>query len=95
MAINVQVMCINKRNRTNPHERIENIGGTNADGARWKLTEAQAITGIHADKWRFFVSVGGAIVWVTVALHEGREYLKTEPDKTLKDNLLSLPECPQ
>ena len=93
-ALNVQVMCINKTHRTSPHDRIQNIGGVNADGGRWKLTVEQAILAIKAGKWRFFTSVQGKGVWVVIATNEGREYLKTEADSLHPNNLLALPECP-
>jgi len=86
-------MCINKTNRTNPHERISHIGGVQR-GKRWKLTEAEAIAAIEADKWRFGVCEQGLIALVIVAAHLGRKYLKTEADGITPDNLLALPECP-
>ena len=36
----------------------------------------------------------GHRVWVIVALHEGRRYIKTEADGEIPNNLLALPECP-
>jgi hypothetical protein len=94
MAENVQVGCINKRQHQNPHERIQNIGGTNPNGTRWKLSETQAIADIRASKFNFWVSVAGKTVGVVVAQHNGRDYLKTEADGYAPNNLLSLPECP-
>jgi len=93
MADSFQVKCINKREHHNPHERITHIGGV--EGAkRWKITEDEAISGIHSGKWSFYVSVNGKSVWVIVATYNGREYLKTEADSYAPNNLLSLPECP-
>jgi hypothetical protein len=88
-----QVKCINKRDRTNPHERILNIGGFD-NAQRWKISEDSAIQGIESGKWKFYVHVGTHSVWVVIALHNGRKYLKTQPDGYSPDNLLSLPECP-
>jgi len=93
VADHVQISCINKRQHYNPHERIESVGGTHA-GKRWKLTETQAIAGIREGKWKFYTSVNGRSVWVIIAIHKGREYLKTEADGYEPNNLLSLPECP-
>jgi hypothetical protein len=94
MAQNIQISCINKSDRYNPHERILNVGGVNADGSRWKLSEDKAIAYIKDGTYRFYVSRGGQSVWVIIAIHLGREYLKTEADGLQPNNLLSLPECP-
>jgi hypothetical protein len=94
MAQDIEIKCIRKTNRTNPHERIQGVGGVNADGTRWFLPIDQAISGIEAGKWHFWTSGGGKSVWVEIALHEGHKYLKTTADGVHPNNLLSLPECP-
>ena len=95
MAQRVQVMCINKSNRTSHFERIKFIGGVNADGTRWRLSIDDAISGIESGRWDFFVSVDRRNqVEVEVSDHLGHKYLRTRADTLLTDNLLSLPECP-
>ena len=94
MASKHEVMCINKTDRFNPHERIRTIGGLNADGSSWKLTQEQAIDGIESGKWAFYVKVSGHAVDVIIAVSRyGNKYLKTVSDGEQPNNLLSLPEC--
>jgi hypothetical protein len=95
MTQSVEIRCINKSDRYNAHERIKNIGGVNADGSRWKMSEEKAIAGIEDFTWSFYVTRGGSTVRVVVATSRyGNKYLKTVADGEQPDNLLSLPECP-
>lgn len=94
MAQNVQISCINKTPRMDPHDRIQSVGGVNSDGTRWKLGQHEAIAGVETGKWQFYVSVQGKSVWVVVATSRwGNKYLKTQDDGEQPNNLLSLPEC--
>ena len=91
----VQIKCINKSDRFNPHERIKYVGGINADGTRWKLSLDEAVKHAKNKTYRFWTIVDGKSVWVVVARSaSGNEYLKTEADGEQPNNLLSLPECP-
>lgn len=92
--MSIEVRCINKTDRMNAHERIRNIGGLNADGTRWLLSVPEAIAGIRAEKWSFYVSKDGKTVAVIIARSAaGHEYLKTVADGEQPNNLLSLREC--
>lgn len=94
MSTDVQIMCINKSDRYDPHERILQVGGIH-NGKRWKLSQAEAIKGVENGQWRFYVSRNGQTVWVIVAVSRfGNKYLKTQSDGEMPNNLLSLPECP-
>lgn len=94
MASRHEVKCINKSDRFDPHERIRAIGGVNPSGTNWKLSQQDAINGIEAGKWAFYVSVRGKAVNVIVAISRfGHKYLKTEADGEQPNNLLSLYEC--
>jgi hypothetical protein len=89
-------MLILKSDRMNPHERITHIGGLNANGQRWRVTQEEAIRGIEGNNWQFHVRVGYRDVKVVVAVSPyGNKYIKTEADEYQPDNLLSLPECPR
>ena len=94
MPKEVQITCIRKTNRTDPHERIHSVGGPNPNGTTWRLTTDEAIAGIDAGEWRFWTNGGGKSVWVIIATHSGHRYLKTEADGIHPNNLLALAECP-
>jgi len=94
MAFSVEISCIERADRTDPHERIRYVGGTNDNGTRWKLSLGQAIAGIESDKWTFWTRGGGKIADVIIAKHNGNKYLKTVADGVQPDNLLKLGDCP-
>lgn len=94
MAAKHQILCINKSDRLNPHERITHIGGKNNNEKKWRITQEKAIAGIESGEWSFYVSKVGRTVDVVVAISQyGHKYLKTVPDGVQPDNMLSLPEC--
>jgi hypothetical protein len=97
LALSVEISCINKSDRYDPHERILFVGGEDANGERWKLSHEAAIEGIEADTWHFYVGVpGGESAWVIVAVTPGgQKYLKADIDGVQPDHLLDLPECPR
>lgn len=85
----LQVTCINKRDRNSTHEGITHVGG-----AGWKWTRAQAIRAIKYDKThQLYTNVGGKIAWVGVNGSPPNEYLQTHADGRWNNNLLALPEC--
>ncbi len=97
MAERIEIKCVNKADRYNPYERIEYVGGINPGGARWRLSQQQAIEGSESGRWSFYV-VGRAGVPVDVIVEKsaaGHKYLTTKPDGVTQNNLLSLPECPR
>lgn len=88
----VQISCINKSDRPNPHERITHVGGE--EGGGWKLTQQQAIDLIDRSEWLFYTLVNGSRARVVVATSAwGHRYLRTEADGQYENNLLRLPEC--
>jgi hypothetical protein len=83
------ITCITKLpSHQDRHRRIQAVGGNG-----FKDSEDAAIANVKRDAQSYFVSEQGKSVWVKVSKHEGRDYLKTQTDHFLPDNLLSLPEC--
>ena len=84
----IQITCINKQPRNNPHEGITHLG--NAAG---KWTPQQVIASIEAPEHTFFTLVNGNKGDIRVVDGSNGKYLRTYADGKLNDNLLSLPEC--
>lgn len=95
MAANsFQIKCINKPNRDSRVEHITHVGGFGTEP--WKLTVEDVMQRIQSGSESYFVRVGNAeakVVVVQATLLQ-RKHIKTTPDLTQTDNLLSLPECP-
>ncbi|BBB96611.1 MULTISPECIES: DUF3892 domain-containing protein [Bradyrhizobium] len=84
-----RITCITKLpNHQDRHRRIQAVGGS-----AWRDSEETAIANVKRDKSAYDVTEQGKTVKVIVKKHDGREYLKTENDHFLPDNLLSLPDC--
>jgi Protein of unknown function (DUF3892) len=90
-----QIQCVGRSDRLNHDRRIRRIGGVNADGARWQISEATAIAAIEAGQWSFYVAHAGSAVDIVVATSRyGNKYIKTVADDGLHPEiLLALPDC--
>jgi len=55
--------------------------------------KADAIRDIEGKLHSYYVLVSGAEVDIVVAKRNGTKYLRTDPDKTTKNNLDDLPNC--
>ena len=91
--MDLKVDCIVKPDRLNPHERILKLGGKNPNGTRWLITEDQAIAYIKKQEHTFYTFVKGVRANVIIAIHNGRNYLKTDKDSIVQNNLLMLDTC--
>jgi hypothetical protein len=84
-----RIQCITKHpTHEDRHRRIQAVGGPG-----WTVPEDTAIANVKRDPNAYEVTELGKTVKVIVKTHDGREYLKTENDRFLPDNLLSLSEC--
>ena len=84
------VSTVSRAYSLDPFERIEAIGGVNADRTRWKLSQSAATAAIEAGTDEFFVNADGLSVKLVVLTNRGQKYLATEREKTHPDDLLSL-----
>lgn len=92
-----RVSCINKTNRQSSWESIQNFGGVNADGTRWKLSLPLMVSAIENDTYgEMYVErpAGDRVKCVVAVSAHGHKYVKTVADGDWPNNLLSLPECP-
>jgi Protein of unknown function (DUF3892) len=85
----VQVTCINKQPRQDPHEGITHLGGTG-----WRWTRQEVIESIEAGTNSFYTFVGSKRADVAVVHGLNGKYVRTRADGQYNDNLLALPECP-
>jgi hypothetical protein len=87
-----QIKCITKPDPHSSHEAITHVGGTREDGTRFYITRTDCALDIDRGA-SYFVHVGGYQIGVLAYQRNGYWYIKTKPDNTQKDNLLSLPQC--
>lgn len=88
-----QITCITKPDRENHHEAITAVGGTWSSGGTFYITREQCYDYIKAGHY-FHVVVERYNVNVEAYQRNGTgKYIRTTPDATRKDNLLSLKKC--
>ena len=89
-----QICCVTRTAFMNHHQRFRLVGGVNRDGSWWKITETEAIAGIAAGHWSFFITTDRGDRDIVVATSRyGTPYLKTATDGLQPESLLALPEC--
>ena len=90
-----RIKCVNRTGYSAVHQKIRFIGGLNADGSAWKLSQEKAVDSIGNGKFRLYLVVDRRPVSLIVAtLNHGHKYLKAETDPEEPNSLLNLPECP-
>jgi hypothetical protein len=97
-AMAVRIICIKKAHgqHENPYVAIESLGWTNeATGERNISTREQMYDFVVNQKGDAYVVAGALRAALTGAISpRGTRYVKTVADSTIRDNLLTLPECP-
>jgi hypothetical protein len=93
----IRITCIKKDagNHENPHLAITHLGWTNeSDGTTGKNTRLEIYNWINQNGYAYVQdSKGNRAKVITFKSNSGIGYVKTEPDSTSANNLLSLPEC--
>ena len=74
-------------------EKVEHI--TRIGGQGFNITVAEAVRRINSGQDRFYTQTGSTVAYLRVVTRAaGEPYVRTTPDNTLADNLLSLAQCP-
>ena len=89
-----RVRCIVRLDQGDSPARIVAIGGLNLNNTRWRVSVAEAIAGIEAQQWAFYVIIHGRQVDLVVDERDGQRYLKARNDGAEPLHLLRLPDCP-
>ena len=89
-----RITCITKPAESpDHHEAITAVGGTRASNVTFNISRTTCADDIRSKRASYYVKVGSNEIGVTAYERNGTWYIKTEPDNTKKDNLLSLPRC--
>ncbi len=89
----LEINCVTKSDRSNPYERILQVGGGSLL-LGWRKSQEKVIEEIEGGVNAFHVGGGMLRVKVVVAVDRfGNKYIKTEPDGEEENNLLNLPDC--
>lgn len=94
----VRITCINKDNgnHENPHVAISHLGWTNEEtGKKGTSTRVQMYDFIKAGNFAYVSDPkdGSKAYLEARTTLFGTKYVRTKPDDTRRDNLLSLREC--
>jgi hypothetical protein len=88
-----QITCITKPDRESSHEATQRVGGLHQNGTPFNITREECYDYIKSGH-SFHVKVGRNDVTVIAYERNGvGKYIRTTPDATRRDNLLSLQSC--
>jgi hypothetical protein len=93
----LKVECVRVQSPASLHEQITHLGGSHADGSRWRLTQREAIRAIHTRQHTFVLPFASApLAELEIIIRQGdmgHEYLTTREDGETQNRLISLPTC--
>jgi Protein of unknown function (DUF3892) len=94
MAILLQVKWVDQSDRSEAHQRIQQIGGDSGE-LQWHHTQAQAIESIEQDQFAYYVEKDARVLKLGVGqTAHGEKYLTVRPDGGPPEILLQLPGRP-
>jgi len=88
-----QITCITKPDPYSTREAITHVGGIKGTGDRFYISRRQCANDIRSGREPYYVHVSLYKTNVEAYQRNGVWYIRTKPDSTRKDNLLSLPQC--
>jgi hypothetical protein len=89
----IRIDCVARAGRRPPDDRILAVGGVGPDGARWRLTEDEAIAALERGHRFYLERPKGHRVDVILVPGFGRKHIRTEADRRGPGLLLELPDC--
>jgi hypothetical protein len=93
MAQKVEVHFIKHTAGSNPHARIQSIGGIDRSGLHWHRELQQVILDIELGTFSYWFRAGGKAVQIVLASKEsGEKYLKAEENGENQAALMNLPD---
>lgn len=93
--MNLEVKYVSRPGRRGPGSREALIGGCNADGTLWALSQAKAVALSHSGRYEFFASTKGLRVRLDVKTNsQGNLVLQTHAGGPGTNRFLDLPEFP-
>lgn len=91
----MQIKYIKRSIDANGVNRISHVGGSNADGKYWVLTQKDAIESIEKRCWKFYAIIAGESIYVTVRFDlNDHKHLAASKAGSKFNHLFDLPEFP-
>lgn len=88
-----EIACITKPHAHSLLEAITHVGGLRRNGVQFYITREECADDIRNSRESYCVHAGHSYTDVEAYKHNGEWFIRTKPDSTQKDNLLSLAQC--